>query len=84
MLQTDHLTPSLAARLGQPCLEVVVGITEGTAAVMWPPSLAAATTAEEEEEGEGQEEAPNIVKKGVPMKALPTYETTKITFRLVD
>ena len=82
MLQTDHLTPSLAARLGQPCLEVVVGITEGTAAVMWPPSLAAATTAEEE--GEGQEEAPNIVKKGVLMKALPTYETTKITFRLVD
>ena len=82
MLQTDHLTPSLAARLGQPCLEVVVGITEGTAAVMWPPSLAAATTAGEEEEGE--EEAPNIVKKGVPMKALPTYETTKITFRLAD
>ena len=81
MLQTDHLTPSLAARLGQPCLEVVVGITEGTAAVMWPPSLAAATTAGEEE---GEEEAPNIVKKGVPMKALPTYETTKITFRLVD
>ena len=81
MLQTDHLTPSLAARLGQPCLEVVVGITEGTAAVMWPPSLAAATTAGEGE-GEGQEEAPNIVKKGVLMKAPPTYETTKITFRL--
>ena len=81
MLQTDHLTPSLAARLGQPCLEVVVGITEGTAAVMWPPSLAAATTAGEEGE---EEEAPNIVKKGVLMKALPTYETTKITFRLVD
>ena len=81
MLQTDHLTPSLAARLGQPCLEVVVGITEGTAAVMWPPSLAAATTAGEEE---GEEEASKIVKKGVLMKALPTYETTKITFRLID
>ena len=77
MLQTDHLTPSLAARLGQPCPEVAVVIMEGTAAVMWPPSLAAATTAREEEE------APNIVKKGVLTKALPTYETTKITFRLV-